>query len=37
MRKIDIYSHIMPRRYLELMKEHARDPGLVKRMSNLRM
>lgn len=37
MRKIDIYSHIMPRRYLDLMREHAKDQGLVKRMSNLRM
>src|SRR5690554_2081786 len=37
MRKIDIYSHVMPQRYLDIMREHSRDPGIVKRMSNLRM
>ncbi len=37
MRKIDIYSHIMPSRYLEIMKEHSKDAGMVKRMSSLRM
>lgn len=37
MRKIDIYSHIMPRRYLDLMQQHSKDAGIVKRMSNLRM
>jgi predicted TIM-barrel fold metal-dependent hydrolase len=35
--KIDIFNHVMPVRYLELMKEHAKDAGLVKRMSSLRM
>ncbi len=37
MRKIDIYSHVMPARYLEIMKQHSKDAGIVKRMSNLRM
>lgn len=35
--KIDIYNHVMPVGYLELMKEHSKDPGIVKRMSNLRV
>jgi aminocarboxymuconate-semialdehyde decarboxylase len=35
--KIDIYNHVMPVRYLELMKQHMKDAGLVKRMSTLRM
>jgi len=35
--KIDIYNHVMPVPYLEMMKQHSKDPGIVKRMSNLRM
>jgi aminocarboxymuconate-semialdehyde decarboxylase len=35
--KIDIFNHVMPARYLELMRQHSKDAGLVKRMSNLRM
>ena len=35
--KIDIFNHVMPAPYLELMKQHSKDAGLVKRMSNLRM
>jgi len=35
--KIDIYNHVMPARYLEMMKQHSKDQGIVKRMSNLRM
>ena len=35
--KIDIYNHVMPRAYLELVKEHSKEPGMVKRMSSLRM
>ena len=35
--KIDIYNHVMPVAYLEKMKEHSKDPGIVKRMSSLRM
>ncbi len=36
-RKIDIYNHVMPQKYLEMMKVHSRDPGIVKRMTGLRM
>jgi uncharacterized protein len=35
--KIDIFNHVMPRRYLELMKLHSKDEGIIKRMSSLRM
>ncbi|MGH8701176.1 MAG: amidohydrolase family protein [Burkholderiales bacterium] len=35
--KIDIYNHVMPARYLEMMKLHSKDAGLIKRMSSLRM
>jgi len=35
--KIDIFNHVMPMRYLEMLKTHSKDPGIVKRMSNLRM
>jgi len=35
--KIDIYNHVMPVAYLEKMKQHSKDPGIVKRMSSLRM
>ena len=35
--KIDIFNHVMPARYLEMLKTHSKDPGIVKRMSNLRM
>jgi len=35
--KIDIFNHVMPMRYLEMLKTHSKDPGMVKRMSNLRM
>jgi len=35
--KIDIYNHVIPARYLEMMKQHSKDAGIVKRMSNLRM
>ncbi|HYN12961.1 MAG TPA: amidohydrolase family protein [Burkholderiales bacterium] len=37
MRKIDIFNHVMPAAYLELVKAHSKEPGLVKRMSGLRM
>ncbi|HWI79205.1 MAG TPA: amidohydrolase family protein [Ramlibacter sp.] len=37
MKKIDIYNHVMPSRYLELMRQHSKDPGIVKRMTGLRM
>jgi uncharacterized protein len=35
--QIDIYNHVMPVRYLEQMRVHAKDQGIVKRMSSLRM
>jgi aminocarboxymuconate-semialdehyde decarboxylase len=35
--KIDIFNHVMPVRYLEMMKAHSRDQGIIKRMTSLRM
>jgi len=35
--KIDIYNHVLPQAYLDLVKQHSKEPGMVKRMSNLRM
>ena len=35
--KIDIFNHVMPQAYLELVKSHSKEPGMVKRMSSLRM
>src|SRR5882724_10045712 len=35
--KIDIFNHVMPMAYLELVKTHSKEAGMVKRMSNLRM
>jgi len=35
--KIDIFNHVMPQAYLELVKQHSKEPGMVKRMSSLRM
>jgi len=35
--KIDIYSHALPRPYLDLMQRRFKDAGVIKRMSNLRM
>jgi aminocarboxymuconate-semialdehyde decarboxylase len=35
--KIDIYNHVVPVRYLELMKQHSKDPGIVKRMTGIRV
>jgi len=35
--KIDIYNHVIPMAYLEKMKQLSKDPGIVKRMSSLRM
>jgi uncharacterized protein len=37
LRKIDIYNHVMPPAYLALVQQHGKDPGMVKRMSSLRM
>ena len=35
--KIDIFNHVMPQRYLEKLKEHSKDAGIIKRMASLRM
>src|SRR3954466_579331 len=35
--KIDIFNHVMPPAYLELMKEHSKDPGIIKRMTGIRV
>jgi aminocarboxymuconate-semialdehyde decarboxylase len=35
--KIDIFNHVMPQAYLELVKAHSKEPGMVKRMASLRM
>ena len=35
--KIDIFNHVMPAAYLELVKQHSKEPGMVKRMAGLRM
>jgi predicted TIM-barrel fold metal-dependent hydrolase len=37
LKKIDIYNHVMPTGYLEQMQIHAKDQGIVKRMSSLRL
>lgn len=34
---IDIYNHVMPLAYMEEMKKRSKEPGMVKRMSSLRM
>lgn len=35
--KIDIYNHVMPLPYLELMQARYKDQGMVKRMSGIRI
>jgi len=35
--KIDIYNHVMPPAYLELVKKHGKEPGMIRRVSSLRM
>ncbi len=35
--KIDIYNHVMPPAYLELVNKHGKEPGMVRRMNSLRM
>ena len=35
--KIDIYNHVMPLAYLDLVKRHGKEPGMVRRVSNLRL
>jgi aminocarboxymuconate-semialdehyde decarboxylase len=35
--KIDIYNHVLPPAYLELVKKHGKEPGMIRRVSSLRM
>lgn len=35
--KIDIYNHVMPLPYLELMQQRYKDAGMVKRMTGIRV
>jgi uncharacterized protein len=35
--KIDIYNHVLPLPYLELIKQRYNDPGMVKRLSGARI
>lgn len=37
MKKIDIFNHVMPKPYLDVMTAVSKDPGIVKRMASLRM
>ena len=37
MKKIDIYNHVLPPEYFELVKRHSKDTGLVKRMASLQL
>ena len=37
MKKIDIYNHVLPPAYFELVKKHSKDAGLVKRVASLRL
>ena len=37
MQKIDIYNHVLPPAYLDLVKTHSKDAGLVKRVASLRL
>ncbi len=35
--KIDIYNHVMPPSYLELVNRHGKEAGMVRRMNSLRL
>ena len=35
--KIDIYNHVLPKAYLDLVKQYSKEGGMVKRMSSIRM
>ncbi len=37
MRKIDIHNHVMPAAYLELVRARYKDPGMVKRLTSIRL
>src|SRR5207248_2991440 len=35
--KIDAYNHYIPPAYLDLLQQHSKDTGIVKRMSSIRV
>ncbi len=35
--RIDAYNHYLPPSYLELLKQHSKDSGIVKRMASIRV
>jgi len=35
--KIDIYNHVTPVRYLDMVKQHSKDQGMVKRILGVRL
>ena len=35
--KIDAFNHFIPPAYLELLKQHSKDSGIVKRMASIRV
>src|SRR5258708_21082511 len=35
--RIDAYNHYLPPPYLELLKQHSKDGGIVKRMAGIRV
>src|SRR5579872_4724020 len=35
--KIDSYNHFIPPAYLDLIREHSKDSGIVKRMTSIRV
>ncbi len=35
--KIDIFNHVMPEAYMALLQIYSKDPGILKRMSGLRL
>jgi len=37
MSRIDIFNHVMPSAYLEALKQQSHDPGIIRRMTSLRM
>ena len=37
MRKIDIHNHVMPAAYLDLVNRRYKDPGMVKRLTSIRL
>lgn len=37
MKKLDIYNHVLPPKYFDLVRAHSKDAGIVKRMASLPM